>query len=166
MVAGPIDGVAEAVDRANRAGLGLPECSTSPGHSIPGMMARAVASAGSVFAAIDARRKPGSLPAYSNLDARPHPADLATIASRIGEHVASPVRFAAMVGAMHDDGVRVFVEVGPGSVLTALVGSILAGRPHLAVACDGRGRTRGFRDFLLMMAKAGHRPEWTSSSTG
>ena len=45
-----------------------------------------------------------------------------------------------MIEAMHDDGARVFVEVGPGSVLTALVGSILGDRPHLAVACDPPGR--------------------------
>ena len=37
-------------------------------------------------------------------------------------------------------GSRVFVEVGPGSVLTPLVGSILGDRPHLAVSCDAPGR--------------------------
>ncbi len=79
-------------------------------------------------------------PVFSNLDAAAHPADAAAIARRLGEHVTSPVRFADMIAAMHDQGARVFVEVGPGGVLTSLVDSILGSRPHLAVACDTAGR--------------------------
>ncbi len=75
-------------------------------------------------------------PVYSNLDAQPHPPDASSIAERLGDHVARPVQFAAMVESMYLDGARVFVEVGPGAVLTGLVGSILEGRPHLAVATD------------------------------
>ena len=64
-------------------------------------------------------------PVYSNLDAAPTRADPAAIAARLGDHLASPVRFADMIEAMHRDGARVFVEVGPGSILTRLVESIL-----------------------------------------
>jgi acyl transferase domain-containing protein/NAD(P)H-dependent flavin oxidoreductase YrpB (nitropropane dioxygenase family)/NAD(P)-dependent dehydrogenase (short-subunit alcohol dehydrogenase family) len=75
-------------------------------------------------------------PVYSNVTATTYPADAAAIPQQLGDHLASPVRFAAMIEAMHDDDTRIFVEVGPGSVLTALVGSILGDRTHLAVACD------------------------------
>ncbi len=78
-------------------------------------------------------------PVYSNLDARPHPADPAAIAARLGEHLACPVRFADMIETMYADGARVFVEVGPGSILSSLIGTILGERPHLAVACDPPG---------------------------
>ena len=78
-------------------------------------------------------------PVYSNLDASPHPADLAAIAGRLGDHLAGPVRFADMIEAMHRDGARVFVEVGPGSILTPLIDAILKDRAHLAVACDAAG---------------------------
>ncbi len=44
-----------------------------------------------------------------------------------------------MIEEMHADGVRIFVEVGPGSTLTPLVGSILSGRPHQAIAIDRPG---------------------------
>ena len=44
-----------------------------------------------------------------------------------------------MIEAMHRDGARVFVEVGPASILTPLIESILKDRPHLAVACDPPG---------------------------
>ena len=37
---------------------------------------------------------------------------------------------------------RVFVEAGPGRVLTELVGDILGDRPHAAVACDVSGEQR------------------------
>ena len=75
-------------------------------------------------------------PVYSNLDASPHPDDLAAIAGRLGDHLAGPVRFADMIEAMHRDGARVFVEVGPGSILTPLIDAILKDRAHLSVACD------------------------------
>jgi NAD(P)-dependent dehydrogenase (short-subunit alcohol dehydrogenase family)/acyl carrier protein len=41
---------------------------------------------------------------------------------------------------MYAAGARLFVEVGPQSVLTGLVGQTLRDRPHLAVACDVKGR--------------------------
>ena len=75
---------------------------------------------------------------YSNLDAAPHPADLGAIAARLGDHLAGPVRFAEMIEAMYRDGARVFVEVGPGSILTPLIDAILKDRPHLAVAAIPR----------------------------
>ena len=80
-------------------------------------------------------------PVYSNLDAAPHPADRAAIAARLGDHLASPVRFADMIEAMYRDGARVFVEVGPG------VDPHSAGRIHLAgpAAPGGRLRCAGAR---------------------
>jgi acyl transferase domain-containing protein/NAD(P)H-dependent flavin oxidoreductase YrpB (nitropropane dioxygenase family) len=91
-------------------------------------------------------------PVYSNLDAAPHPADPAAIAVRLGEHLAGPVRFADMVDAMHQAGARVFVEVGPGSILTPLVEAILKGRSHLAVACDPAGSS-GLTGWLRTVAR-------------
>ena len=47
--------------------------------------------------------------------------------------------FAEQVEAMYSRGVRTFVEVGPGSVLTNLVGRCLGDRPHTALATDRKG---------------------------
>ena len=91
-------------------------------------------------------------PVYSNLDAQPHPDDPQSIAERVGEHAVRPVRFASMVQAMHRDGARVFVEVGPGAVLTGLVGSILSGQPHLAVATDSASKP-GLATLLTTLAR-------------
>jgi acyl transferase domain-containing protein/NAD(P)H-dependent flavin oxidoreductase YrpB (nitropropane dioxygenase family)/NAD(P)-dependent dehydrogenase (short-subunit alcohol dehydrogenase family) len=80
------------------------------------------------------------VPVFSNTTAAPHPADPAAIAGLLAEHLTSPVRFQAGIEAMYEAGARLFVEVGPQGVLTGLVGQILAGRPHLAVASDLKGR--------------------------
>ena len=41
---------------------------------------------------------------------------------------------------MYARGVRTFVEVGAGSVLTELVGRILGDRPHRAMSLDRKGK--------------------------
>ena len=91
-------------------------------------------------------------PVFSNLDAASHPREARAIAARLGDHVTSPVLFAEMITAMHAQGARVFVEVGPGGLLTPLIESILGDRPHLAVACDTRGRP-SLTGFLLALAR-------------
>ena len=91
-------------------------------------------------------------PVYSNLDAAAHPADPSAIASRLGDHLASPVRFAEMIEAMHRDGARVFVEVGPGAILSPMVDSILQDRPHLAISCDAASAP-GLSTLLLRIAR-------------
>ncbi len=78
------------------------------------------------------------LPAYHNADAAPHPSDPAQIRARLGAAIARPVRFVEQVEAMWQAGVRTFVEVGPGNVLTNLVGEILGEREHVAVNLDRR----------------------------
>ncbi|HEY8547496.1 MAG TPA: beta-ketoacyl synthase N-terminal-like domain-containing protein [Acidimicrobiales bacterium] len=54
--------------------------------------------------------------------------------------------------ALADEGVRVFVEVGPGDALTRRVGAALGDVPHLAVATDVAGR-HGLTTFLHAVAQ-------------
>ena len=98
-----------------------------------------------------------SCPVFSNIDALIYPPDSRTIAGRLAEHVTSPVRFAEMITAMHEQGAQVFIEVGPGGLLSPLIGSILGDRHHLAVACDTRGRPSlvGFLHALARLTVAG-----------
>jgi acyl transferase domain-containing protein len=79
-----------------------------------------------------------AVPVYHNADAAPHPADPAAIRTRLAQAIARPVRFVEQIEAMWQAGVRTFVEVGPHSVLTGLVGEILQDRPHVAVNLDRR----------------------------
>lgn len=78
---------------------------------------------------------------FSNTSAAAYPREPAAIAAILADHLVKPVEFAAEVEAMYEAGARIFVEVGPGSVLTGLVGQILEGRPHRAVATDVPGKS-------------------------
>jgi acyl transferase domain-containing protein/NAD(P)H-dependent flavin oxidoreductase YrpB (nitropropane dioxygenase family)/NADP-dependent 3-hydroxy acid dehydrogenase YdfG len=88
------------------------------------------------------------LPVYANTTAAPYPADPAAVRALLARQIAEPVRFADEIEAMYAAGARVFVEAGPGAVLTDLVGRVLGDRPHLAVACQG-----GLESFLGALAR-------------
>ncbi|MGZ5051727.1 MAG: SDR family oxidoreductase [Methylobacter sp.] len=78
------------------------------------------------------------LPVYGNTDAAPYAEDPDRIRTTLARQLAKPVRFADTVTRMHAEGYRIFVEVGPGSVLTGMVGDCLAGEQFIAVALDGK----------------------------
>lgn len=80
------------------------------------------------------------LDVYSGADAGRYPLEPDGVRRIIASQLASPVRFSDTVNAMYDDGVRIFVEVGPGTAITGLVGDILAGQEHQAIAVERRGR--------------------------
>ncbi|MGH3874421.1 MAG: SDR family NAD(P)-dependent oxidoreductase [Pseudonocardiaceae bacterium] len=92
------------------------------------------------------------VPVWSNTTAAPYPTGPAAIRETVANHVAEPVRFVEQVEAMYSAGVRVFVEAGPGRVLTQLVTTILGDRPHVAVATDAPGEP-GLRRLLLALAE-------------
>lgn len=91
-------------------------------------------------------------PVWSNTTAMPYPADPAAIRATVARQVAQPVHFVEQIEAMYTAGVRIFVEAGPGRVLTHLVKAILTGRPHTAVATDVTGEP-GLRRLLLALAE-------------
>ena len=65
-----------------------------------------------------------------------YPADAELVRERLARQLLRPVDFVAQIEHMYESGARIFVEVGPGAVLTRLATSILAARPHVAVATD------------------------------
>ncbi len=90
------------------------------------------------------------VPVWSNTTAAEYPSEPAQIRALLAEQVAKPVRFAQQIEAMYRAGARVFVEAGPGQVLTRLVDEILGDRPHVAIACDAGDA--GIRQFLRALA--------------
>ncbi|HLJ21764.1 MAG TPA: SDR family NAD(P)-dependent oxidoreductase [Stellaceae bacterium] len=78
-----------------------------------------------------------ALPVYGNADGAVY--EPRRVAARLKSHLLSPVEFCAQVRAMHAAGARVFVEAGPGTVLTNLVREIFPDRDGLAIALDGGG---------------------------
>lgn len=64
--------------------------------------------------------------------------DPALFKKLLRSHVEKPVHFIKQIKTMYDDGVRIFVEVGPSDILTGLVHQILEDVPHIAVSTDVR----------------------------
>ncbi len=77
---------------------------------------------------------------YSCATASKFPSDPEQIRSLGLSQWARPVRFRETIQAMHKDGVRLFLEVGPRGNLTAFVDDILSSERHLAIPIDVRHR--------------------------
>jgi acyl transferase domain-containing protein/NAD(P)H-dependent flavin oxidoreductase YrpB (nitropropane dioxygenase family) len=93
-----------------------------------------------------------ALPVYSNTTGEPHSEDPGTIRRMLARHISEPVLFEQQVRRLHADGARVFIEVGPGKVLTNLVSRILVGEPVMALALDAPGRD-GWTQLGNMLAR-------------
>ena len=79
---------------------------------------------------------PPTLQVFSNSLAGEHGSEPERIREVLAEHLVRPVQFVREIQAMYDQGARVFLEVGPKSVLTSLVKGILEGREAVAIATD------------------------------
>ncbi|MEU5882284.1 SDR family NAD(P)-dependent oxidoreductase [Spirillospora sp. NPDC047279] len=98
-----------------------------------------------------------AFPVWSNTTAAPYDTEPAGLRATLAGQVAAPVRFVEQIEAMYAAGARVFVEAGPGRVLTGLVGRILGDRPHTAVGVDATGESglQGLLEALARLAVAG-----------
>ena len=91
-----------------------------------------------MFDAIDFH--PPRTTVYSCSTGAPFSSDPAEIRELALNHWAMPVAFPKMIRAMHADGVRLFVEVGPRGNLTAFVHDILRNEQFLAVSASVQRR--------------------------
>ena len=99
------------------------------------------------------------MPIYSCVTAAEFGDDVEEIRRLATENWVSRVRFRETVEAMYADGVRLFVEVGPRGNLTAFVGDILRGQPHLAMASNIQQRSELTQlNHLLALLCAQHVP--------
>jgi acyl transferase domain-containing protein/acyl carrier protein len=84
--------------------------------------------------------RPATIPVYSNTQVLPYRVDRPDLCrDLLASQISMPVRFVEQISAMYESGVRVFLEVGPGSTLTNLTQRCLAGLPHHAIPLDRRG---------------------------
>ncbi|MBC7541539.1 MAG: SDR family oxidoreductase, partial [Candidatus Sericytochromatia bacterium] len=88
----------------------------------------------------DVTVSPPTIPVFSNAAAAPYDEDPAAIRRTLADQLGSPVRFVEMIEAMYASGVRTFVEVGPGGILTDLVERCLKDRDFQAVNLDRKGQ--------------------------
>lgn len=100
------------------------------------------------------RWQPSVLRAYCGNSGQPYPADSSASADILGQQLEAPVDFVALVEALYNAGVRVFVEVGPKAVLSGLVCANLSGRPFEVCSLDSSGRPEtGLSDLARTLAR-------------
>jgi len=97
---------------------------------------------------------PAEVPVYGNSHADVYPEDPSAARDVLAGQLAKPVDFVQQIETMYTAGARCFIEVGPGNVLTGLVGSILSGREHRAIALDASaGKRSGMTDLAMLLAQ-------------
>ncbi|WP_245982487.1 type I polyketide synthase [Lentzea flaviverrucosa] len=129
VISGPTEAVARAVEVLRAAGLTVKDIPVGAAFHSPLM-----AGARDRFAARLAEISLGEtrFPVWSNVSAAPHE----NVLEGLSAQLAGRVRFVDQIESMYAAGARIFVEAGPGGVLTSLVGKTLADRPHQALRCD------------------------------
>lgn len=76
------------------------------------------------------------LPVYSFATAAPLPDEIHALRETLARQWVAPVRFDDTIDRLYEDGHRIFVELGTRGNLTPMVGALLKGKPHLAVAAN------------------------------
>ncbi len=92
------------------------------------------------------------VPLYSCASAALFPDSPAAVRKLAAGQWSTKVRFRETVLKMHEDGVRLFVEVGPSSKLTAFVNDILIDRDFAALSTNVR-RKNGVEQLLAVLGQ-------------
>ncbi|SIO57153.1 PfaB family protein [Singulisphaera sp. GP187] len=69
---------------------------------------------------------------YSGARGESYDLDRETAADAIVAHAIDGIDFPAVVAQAYEDGIRVFLETGPGGSCTRMIGKVLGTRPHLS----------------------------------
>jgi acyl transferase domain-containing protein/NAD(P)H-dependent flavin oxidoreductase YrpB (nitropropane dioxygenase family) len=93
-----------------------------------------------------------SIPVFSNTLAAEYPSDPAEIRRILSEHITAPVQFAEQLEAMFREGARIFVEIGPRTVLSNLTRETLSAHQPLILSMDTYDR-HGVTQLLHVIAQ-------------
>ncbi len=80
------------------------------------------------------------VPVWSATTVAPFPPTMAAKRQLALDHLLQPVRFRSLISRLYDEGCRVFVEVGTGS-LTGFIDDTLTGQPHIALRTNHANRS-------------------------
>jgi acyl transferase domain-containing protein/acyl carrier protein len=115
------------------------------------------------------RLNPPKIPYISNVTGKPITDSEATDATYWARHLTQPVQFAAGLQHMCSPSAPVFLEIGPGQMLTSLTEQYLAGKgladrvalPSLPHASDAQPDRAFILNTLGNLWLAGIEPDWT-----
>ncbi|MHB1425298.1 MAG: type I polyketide synthase [Gemmataceae bacterium] len=137
VIAGPVAAIDAAVELLSRRGLRTRKLPVSAAFHTP-LLTAASESMRDYLAGIAIERP--RLPVYSNTTSQRHAEEPERIRVLLARHFREPVLFEQEIRQLHADGARLFLEVGPGKILTDLVSRILKGQSATALAVDCPGR--------------------------
>jgi malonyl CoA-acyl carrier protein transacylase len=149
VISGPADVINDAVTRLSALGIVVKKIPvTAAFHTAA--LAPAAQELSQRLATIDVLSP--KLPVFSNATAQAYSDNPAAIRQLLTEHLTKPVRFIEQINALYAAGARTFIEVGPGSVLTRLVGRILKKQAHTTIALDG-GTGNAWAQFAKLLGQ-------------
>ncbi|PPD02252.1 MAG: erythronolide synthase, partial [Methylocystis sp.] len=114
-------------------------------------MAGAQAALAAEFGSVTFR--PPKIKVFSNTTGDRYPEEPSEIRALLARHIVEPLRFVDEIERLYAAGARVFVEAGPGQVLSGLVGRILGDRPHTTLSIDAPERS-GWLQLAQLLARA------------
>ncbi len=93
-------------------------------------------------------------PVYANTTAEVYPTKADAAKKLLGFQLANQVRFVEIIEKMYADGIRTFIEAGPGGKMTGLIKAILEGRDCTIIALDSSaGKRSGLHDLGRVLAQ-------------
>jgi acyl transferase domain-containing protein/NAD(P)H-dependent flavin oxidoreductase YrpB (nitropropane dioxygenase family)/NAD(P)-dependent dehydrogenase (short-subunit alcohol dehydrogenase family)/acyl carrier protein len=149
VVAGTCAGLGTFLQKLKEAKIVFDELNVACAFHSP-LLARAEGLFASVLEEISVRKP--TLPVWSNTTAGIYPETAAEIRERLAKHLVNPVRFSEQIEKMHEDGARIFIEAGPGSVLTGLVEKTLKDKAFVTIQTE-RGGKEGLSCLLKGLAR-------------
>ncbi|MDY6793053.1 MAG: SDR family NAD(P)-dependent oxidoreductase [Thermodesulfobacteriota bacterium] len=97
---------------------------------------------------------PSDIPVFSNTTGLPYPLDPEKVKKILAGHLLQPVDFKSEIENIFKSGVKTFIEVGPKSVMSGLVRSILAGQSFISIPMDRSSGSRfGVSDLAATLCQ-------------
>ncbi|GAB4272892.1 MAG: type I polyketide synthase [Candidatus Rifleibacteriota bacterium] len=92
---------------------------------------------------------------YANTTAEPYPEKEADIKKLLGYQLANQVRFVDIIEKMYADGIRTFIEIGPGGKMIGLIKAILEAKDDVTVIAldSSAGKRSGVLDLARVLAQ-------------
>lgn len=90
---------------------------------------------------------------YSNTTAKKYSEKKEDVPKILAKQLAAPVLFDAQVKAMYAEGARLFLEVGPGKVLSHFIKDILPNQHHISIVVDGGPKQNSKDAFFNALAQ-------------
>ncbi len=146
VISGSRDRVAQVVERINASGT-LARMLPVAGAFHSTLVASAQAALAEAINSVDVYST--KIPVYSNASARPYAIEPEAIRQQLVDHLISPVNFIGQIESMYEAGMRVFLELGPRSILTNLTRQILDKKEVVAISLGAQGN--GLSSLLIAL---------------